>query len=361
MIYRLVLENFKHRPVRTFLSAIAIGIQVTMILTLAGVSNGYLEGMAQRARGTGADIVVRPPDSAIIGFSSNMREGIVNLIRGMTHVAIATGTFVQPMGNLDYITGINLAEFTAMSGGFQYLEGGPFASPDDMLIDDVYARQHRLRVGSQVELGHKWRVCGIVESGKLSRTFVQIGVLQGLFAGRGMITNVYVKADDPNNTQAIIGALRQKLPTYTIYSMDDLASLYSVNNVPMLKEFIGIVIGIAVIVGLLVVLLTMYTAVLERTREIGILKALGASPRYVVGILMREAVLLAIAGTIAGILMTYGTRALMHAFAPGMTQDIVPGWWPYAALIALFGSLVGALYPGLKAARQDAIEALSYE
>jgi len=110
-----------------------------------------------------------------------------------------------------------------------------------------------------------------------------------------------------------------------------------------------------------VVFLSMYTAVLERTREIGILKALGASPGYILGILVRETILLAVAGTVAGILMSYGTRALMQVMAPTMTQVIVPDWWPWAALISLVGSLIGALYPGLKAARQDAIEALAYD
>ena len=116
-----------------------------------------------------------------------------------------------------------------------------------------------------------------------------------------------------------------------------------------------------VIWGLLVVFQTMYTAVLQRTREIGILKALGASPGYILGVLLREAVLLAVVGAIAGILMTYGTRALMHRFVPTLTQAIVPDWWWRALLISLTAAILGALYPGLKAARQDAIEALAYD
>ncbi len=115
------------------------------------------------------------------------------------------------------------------------------------------------------------------------------------------------------------------------------------------------------IVGFLVVFLSMYTAVLERTREIGILKALGASPGYIMEILLRETFLLAVAGAIAGILMSYGTQSIMHVFVPTMPMVIVHSWWPWAALIALSGSMIGAIYPGLKAARQDAIEALSYD
>ena len=141
------------------------------------------------------------------------------------------------------------------------------------------------------------------------------------------------------------------LPTYKIDSIEDFVSLFSVNSVPYIEAFTRVVIGIAVLIGFLVVCLSMYTAVLERTREIGILKALGASPGYIVGILLRETVLLALAGTVVGILMTYGTRMLMATFAPSMPQEIVPDWYLRVAGIALAGSIVGALYPGLRAAR----------
>jgi putative ABC transport system permease protein len=106
----------------------------------------------------------------------------------------------------------------------------------------------------------------------------------------------------------------------------------------------------------------MYTAVLERTREIGVLKALGASPAFILNVVLRETTVLAILGSLAGILFTYGTQWLILTFAPGgLVQTIVPDWWPIAAGIALLGALLGAAWPGLKAARQDAIEALSYE
>ena len=361
MVYRIVLENFKHRPVRTLLSAIAIGVQVTMILTLVGVSYGMLHDVAERSRGTGADILVRPPGSSIIGFSGNMPEKIVDVVRREPHVALGTGTLVQAIGNLDSITGIRLDEFNAMSGGFRYLEGGPFMGPNDLIVDEVFARARHLHAGGAIDLGRQWRVVGVVEPGKLSRMFAQIEPLQEMYSAKDKVTIIYVKADDPANIPAVLESLKQKLPDYKIYTVDEFVSLISVDNIPLLKRFIAVVIGLAVVVGFLVVFLSMYTAVLERTREIGILKALGASPGYILGILLRETLLLAIAGTLAGIIMTYGTRNLMEAFAPTMTTEIVYGWWPWAAVIALVGSLVGAIYPGLKAARQDAIEALAYD
>jgi putative ABC transport system permease protein len=114
--------------------------------------------------------------------------------------------------------------------------------------------------------------------------------------------------------------------------------------------------------GFLVVFLAMYTAVLERTREIGILKALGASPAYIIGMLMRETVLLAIIGSVIGIGLSYVAKWVLTALVPSSLAVVsVPDWWWRAAIISLAGAVFGAIYPGTKAARQDTIEALAYE
>ena len=202
---------------------------------------------------------------------------------------------------------------------------------------------------------------GMVDSGKLSHMFAQLDALQDKYSATDKVSMIYVKLDNPANTDAVIAALEALLPTYKIFSVDQFVSLISVDSIPILKRFTSVVIGLAVIVGFLVVFLSMYTAVLERTREIGILKALGATPGYIMAILMRETLVLAVAGAIAGILMSYGTQWLLRVTVPTMPMLIVYTWWPWAAIIALTGSLIGAIYPGLKASRQDAIEALAYD
>ncbi|MBS1829519.1 MAG: ABC transporter permease [Acidobacteria bacterium] len=364
MINKLVIENLKHRWVRTSLSAAAVGVQVTMILTLVGVSYGTLEDMARRSRGVGADILVRPPGSSIISLSSApMPQKLLEFVRQIPHVAIATGTAVHAIGGTNSVTGIDLDEFSRMSGGFKYIEGGPFQGPDDVIVDEYWARQNKLKVGAPTRfLNKSWRVCGIVEPGKLARLFLPLPLVQELSANTGKISMVYVKLDSHENLAEVLGTLKKQLPEHQIYSIEEYSSLISVNNVPGLKPFIGVVIGVSIVVGFLVVFLSMYTAVLERTREIGILKSLGATPQMILGILVRETVALAVVGSIAGILLTYATRWAIMQYVPGnLTQVIVPDWWPIATLISLTGSLTGALYPGWKAARQDAIEALSYE
>jgi putative ABC transport system permease protein len=362
LVNRLVLENLKHRPVRTLVSALAIGVQVTLMLTLVGVSRGMVEDALQRTRGVGADVVIRPPDSSLFSFSSAFPEGILRVVRQHSEVAIATGTFVYPIGGVDSVTGIDLGAFGAMSGGFHFLEGGPFGGPDDMLVDQYYAAANHLHAGDTVEvMNRKWRLAGVVEAGKMSRMFVDLPRLQDLTANTARLSCIYVKLTDPAQTAGVIGALEKQLERYKIYSMQDLISQMTVTNVPMLRKFTDVVIGIGILVGFLIVFLSMYTAVLERTREIGVLKALGASPGFILNLLLRETVLLALVGSVLGIVMTYGARGLIMTLVPTMIQAIVPDWWLKAAGISVAGALGGALYPGLKAARQDVIDALAYE
>jgi putative ABC transport system permease protein len=363
LVNRLVFENLKHRPVRTLLSAVAIGVGVTLILTLVDVSHGMLGDIGERSRGTGADIAVRPSDSSIISMSSgsSMPEKLVNIVREQPHVALATGSLVQLVGPLDSVAGIHLDEFNKLSGGFRYLEGGRFQGPDDLVLDEIAAKSRHAHAGQTITEGRKWHVTGVVESGKMSRMFTDLATLQDVYSAPGRISVIWVKADDPANVSAVKDELKEVLKGYNVYSMEEMTSLLTADNIPILKNFTYVVIGIAGVIGFLFVFLSMYTAVLERTREIGILKALGASPGYILGMLLRETILLAIGGTLAGILMSYGTQALLDAFYPTMTSVIVKAWWPWAAVIALTGSVIGAVGPGLKAARQDAIEALSYD
>ncbi len=343
---------------------LAIAVEVTMILTLVGVSYGTLDSTSERARGVGADIMIRPPGSSVIGLSTApLPESLVTLVAKQPHVAQALGTAVLPLSGFDSITGIDIDQFNRMSGGFHFLEGGPFQRDQDVIVDEYYAKEKHLRVGDKVHVAnHEWRVAGIFESGKLARICTRLPVLQEMMGSPHHLSQIFVKADDPSHVQAVLSELRALLPGYPIYSMEEFTSLLSINSVGLLRNFIGVVIGVAVIVGFIVVFMAMYTAVLERTREVGILKAVGASPSFILNLLIRETLLLSVLGTIVGILLTYVTQWLMkHAVPSSLTQETVYFWWPIAGAIAIVGSLLGVIVPAIKAMRQDATEALSYE
>jgi len=114
-------------------------------------------------------------------------------------------------------------------------------------------------------------------------------------------------------------------------------------------------------VSFLVVLLNMHTMVMERTREIGILKALGFSRFDVVRMLLGETLILTLMGTVLGIALTFTTQAILKQANPGLTILISPAWIFSAVVLALIGAAMGAVYPALRAASYDPVVALAYE
>jgi putative ABC transport system permease protein len=364
---KLVIENLKHKPMRSLLSMFLIAVPVTLILCLVGLSQGMLADSARRARGIGADIMVRPPNTSVLSLSgAPIPEKLVEAIQRQPHVELAIGMVAHLVTSATYVTGIDLPGFNRMSGGFKYVEGGPFRGPDDLIVDEFYAQQHKLHAGDYVTdvLNHRWHVSGVAEGGKLARLAVPMRTLQDLTGDTGRVSQIFVKVDRPANITDTLAELKKLLPDYNIYTMEEFTSLLTVENVQggALSTFIDVMVGIGVVIGFAVVLLSMYMAVLQRTREIGILKALGASRWFILKIILAEAVVMGLGGTVVGIGLSFGARELIQLLYPAsLTQAITPLWWPIAGGISLAGVLLGALYPGLSAAAQDPIEALAYE
>ncbi len=137
--------------------------------------------------------------------------------------------------------------------------------------------------------------------------------------------------------------------------------MMSAANLPGLDAFIDSMIALAVSIGFLVILLSMYTTVIERTRDIGVLKSIGASKGYIIRALLGESVLICLIGIVVGVAMSYVARALFLDTFPTLSILITPDWILRSSLIALAGGLLGASYPAWLASRKDAIEALSYD
>jgi putative ABC transport system permease protein len=368
MMNRMIVGNLVHRPVRSLISIVAVALEVTLILLIVGLCLGMLRDNRSRNAGIGADVIVLPPGSSFISglTGAPMPVKIGEVLAKLPHVTSVAPviTTISSAGTLEIIAGIDLPSYQSLSGGFHFLEGGPFQAPYDVLVDDLFAQSKHIKVGDTIDiLNNKFRISGIVERGKGARKFVQLSTLQDLIGAKDKATIFYLKLDDPANADTVVDEIKHVpgMERHTVNTMASYLAAMSTSNIPMLSTFINVVVGISMVIGFIVIFQAMYTAVMERTREIGILKSMGASKFYIVNVVLRETFLLALAGIILGIGISMASRvALAHKF-PLMQVVVDGGWIVRATGIAIFGAIAGALYPAFKAAQKDPIDALAYE
>jgi putative ABC transport system permease protein len=364
---KMIVANLLHRPIRSLISIIAVALEVILILLIVGLSMGMLNDARTRQEGIGADVMVTPPGSSFLSgiTGAPVSVKVANVLRKLPHVVAVAPIITQltTTGNVEVIYGVDLKNFP-LTGPFQYVSGGPFQGPDDALVDDYFADTNHVRVGDQIQiLNHSFHVSGIVEHGKGARKFVPMQTLQELVGASGKASMFYVKLDTPNNANLVVKEVKDVpgMQNYTVRSMSDYLSMMTPANLPGFNKFIGVVIGVAVTIGFIVIFQAMYAAVMERTREIGILKSLGASKLYIVNAILRETGLLACVGIGVGIAISFLARAIIRDRLPIVPMHITGDWIWRATIIALIGALAGALYPAVKAARKDPIDALAYE
>jgi putative ABC transport system permease protein len=366
MMRELIVRNLLHRPMRTLIGAMGVAVEVALVILIVGLTSGLLTETAKRIEGIGADVMLQPPAaSPILGFTgAPMPVKIQEKLAELKYVRDVAPALLQfnSSGAVETIWGIDRDTFHAVSGGFVFLAGHDMEAPDDMLVDDWAANAKHLKVGdTYTVLNHDWHVVGIVEHGKGARIFVPLTTLQGLVGARDKASIFLVKCTRPEHTDDVMDEMRRLLPGYTVRPLKDFLSLMTSTNIPGLETFINAMILLAISIGLLVIFLTMYTTVIERTRDIGVLKSLGANHWFVIQAILSESAALCLLGVAAGVGLSYLVRAGFVWKFPTLSILITPGWIFRAAGIALLGALFGASYPAWMASRKDAVEALSYD
>jgi putative ABC transport system permease protein len=362
-LLQMFIGSILARPLRSALSILAISIQVVLVLMIVGLTSGVISEWGKRVEGVGADIIVQPPNSSIFfAFSSAvMQEGVGDQIAALPGVdEVAPTVILTEPKNLMMIYGIDYHRFNALSRGFLYRAGRPFASPDEAIADDIIAQQRHLKVGSHISLlNHDFTICGIVAHGKGARFFIPIRTAQEIAGAEQRVSMFYVRSK--GDTEATRVQIRGLMPQSSVRSLSEYVSLMTSTNLPQLKPFTRTMVWLGIVISFLVVLLNMHTMVMERTREVGILKALGFTRLAVVRMLLGETLVIALAGTTLGILLTFLTQGILKETNPGLTVLISPSWVFSSIGLALVGAAAGALYPALRAASYDPVVALAYE
>ncbi len=368
-MFKLIFSSLVHHPARTFLCVFMVGVALVLGLVIKGLATGLLTEKIARTQGIGADLMLQAPRSSyLLGLGKNvlparMAEKLLE-VEGV-EAATPVATEASFTNRLEMVFGIDLATFTEVSGGFRYRAGGPFTGPYAALVDDVYTRTHHVGLGSQITfLNRPFTICGIVEHGRGARVFVPLATLQTLVAPEKCAV-IFLKCSSPDTTELVKQRLLQfqegALRNYQITALRDLTTLLTPSSIVGLREFLVVVVGFSAVINFLVIFLALYTQVLAHTREIGILRALGATRKYIINMVLGEALLLGLAGAGLGLGAYQLTKVILLALFPGLSFALPLAFAMEIVAVALGSAVLGASYPAYRAARSEPVVVLSYE
>jgi len=361
----LVLSNIAHRPARTAVSILGTGVGVLLIIFTVGLAHGVLHERGRRESNIGAEIMIRASGSMGLG-ASQFRLPVAHAAE---LAAIPGVRAVTPLGQtLDksdtgfgqrLIDGINYDEYANLAR-ITIREGRKLESGDEAIIDPEWQRSRSAKVGDTVKLFERsFKIVGVYEPPGGGRIKIPLSTMQEQEGAEGRASAILVACADPAKQDEVAARILERFPDDQLVFTRDLPEIYA-SGVPALNVFIKVVVGVAASISMLVILLAMYTTVTERTRQIGILKSLGMSKTSIAWVIEQEAIIVSFLGVAVGVLLTLLARlAVMRTTS--LTIEIEPRWILVALAVGLVGGSIGALYPALRAARQDAVDALSYE
>ncbi len=366
----LATANVMHRKTRTLVSVLAVAMEVAMVMVLVGMAKGTLGDIAERLQNVGADVLFQPPDaSLILGATSAVMplkymEIMKKDVPGVKEVSPVLNWLVaQIKGEQRAVNlwAIDYPSFSAISGGFDMVSGRPLQQPYEVVMDTVLAEATQMKVGDVLPMmNHEFRIAGICRAGAGGRLYARLEDVQEAIGTPGKASFFLVKGLSAQDADKLAQALEVKFKGHKITPVAQLSKQMQENAVG-LSQFKSALTSMAVVVSFLVVLLAMYTTIIERTREIGILRAIGATQAKVVQLVIQESLLICLAGVVVGLGLAGGLRWLLPQVYPTLVVQLTRDWALIASGLGLVGGFLGSLYPAVKAARMDPIQALNFE
>jgi putative ABC transport system permease protein len=361
----LVTSNIRQRPLRSAISVLGVALGVALVMLFTGLARGMSDELQRRSSNLRAEIIfTRPGSIELTSSSANLSTKYVELLKQIEGVesAVPVIRYVY-QGNsgfgFDQIEGVDWDGFARMNS-IRLVEGHAPRAFDEVAIDETKAsRDHP--VGSMLKLfgDNQYRVAGIYAPESGARVKLSLESMQSALEAPNKCTYILVKCKDPGEQVAVAKRINEKLPGNKVqFTREVFASVE--NSIPGLGVFLRVLVALAAVVSALVVMLAMHTTITERTREIGILKALGASRRYIVSEIEREALLISAMGLVVGFLLAGGAGFFIHE-STGLIFEFGGRWALTAAVIGLLGGALGAFYPAIRAANLDPVNALAYE
>ena len=362
----LVLANLRVRPFRTLISVIGVALGVVLVVLFTGLATGMTNDMARRASNWKAEIVFTRPGamelqssnaSVSTTYAQRLREidGVEATVPVIRYVTADT----SGRWGIKQVDGVDWQPFAEMNG-MQIVEGRAPQSNDEVVLDERQMRDEKVKLGDSLNvLGKDFKIVGVFSPPSGSRTKMSLAAMQEALGAPNKCTYILVKVKDGVDPAAVAARINETLPGNKINLTRDLI-IDAQDRIPGLNTFLRVLVGLGAFVSTIFVLLSMYTTVTERRKEIGILKSLGASKPFIVRAIEGEAFMIGVLGVVLGLIV-----ALLASFGIEKAFDLAfefsGGWVATAVGIAIAGSLIGALYPALRASAIDPVEVMANE
>jgi putative ABC transport system permease protein len=363
----LVTSNIRQRPIRTFVSVAGVALGVSLVMLFTGLARGMSNDLQRRATNVRAELIfMRPGAVQLTSTTANLDTRYAERLKQIEGVQDALPVlryFIQGTKGigLEQIDGVNWDGYAGMNGISMVAGRGP-QGLNEVVIDETKARTNNYHVGDMIKPFNntdQYRIAGIYSPESGPRVKMSLEAMQNALEAANKCTFIFVKLNNPDQLQEVAKRIDTELPGNMIQPIRDVFTSFE-KGIPYLSVFLRVLVGLAAVVSSLVVMLAMYTTITERTREIGILKAMGASRGYIVGIIEKEAILISVIGLLAGFAVSLVAGFLIHE-AYGLVFEYSWSWATVAAGIGIVGGILGALYPAWRASNLDPVNALAYE
>ncbi|HEY6328169.1 MAG TPA: ABC transporter permease [Blastocatellia bacterium] len=359
----LVFSNILHRRARSVTTAGGVALGVALVILAVGLVHGFLHTQGRKNASVAADILFASPAATFgFGFSSSLAATLpvdtVDQIADVPGVKTISPVY-QYLDANRMVDGIDYESFNQVSAS-RVVEGEAPKTGYEVMVDRMAQRALKLKIGSEISLlGTPFKVTGIYAPESLYRFKIPIATMQGLTHRAGACSLIMIKVGPGFEADDVYRSLAAKFPNNKMILTRDLPDLFATPT-PAMRVFLGAVVAVSVAFSAMLILLTMYSTVKERTRQIGILKALGASKPWIAVQVEKEALALSLIGTMGGFALAVTGKYIIQGIAPTIVE-LDARWFMYALLLGILSGAIGALYPAFRAARQDPVVALAYE
>ncbi|MFO7872395.1 MAG: ABC transporter permease [Candidatus Undinarchaeales archaeon] len=362
----LTFKDIKGHKIRTFLTILGVVIAIGAVVSLGSISEGMNELVTEQMEMFSGMIEiteagVEPSPSA--AASTKIDIDVLDDIRAMDGVDEAVPALARQVPMQGVIFGMDLDNLDLFGLENIEIDEGrwPYEGEYEVVIGDAIAENQDLALGDTTKIeGKEMEIVGILE--KTDSMFdmliaMEFETAQDVFEEHETVTSMYVKAEDPEDVEYLAEEIESEFPYLDAWTSEEGVEMAEdmIGNVRIITLGIGIIAAFVAAIG---IINTMFMSVSERTRELGIMKAVGATKKQIMRQILEEAGVLSVFGGLFGLLFgIIGTEA-MNLYMGVPLARVTPVLALSGLLFGILLSLAAAYYPAVKASEVDAIDAI---